>query len=136
MNKKIIDFIKNKCDGIFHFATISDNEPKVRPFGFIEDFSGKIYFTTRTTKDVCQQLKKNANFEICATSKDAQQWIRIKAKAVFDDKNIEIKRKAFEVMPIFNELYQNPENPEFSVFYATDICASIYSMSGSIEKIS
>lgn len=40
--KKIMNFLKE--NSTFYFATAEDSKPRVRPFGFIMDYEGKLYF--------------------------------------------------------------------------------------------
>jgi uncharacterized pyridoxamine 5'-phosphate oxidase family protein len=111
--------------GTFYVATVSGDKPKVRPFGIAVEYEGKIYFFTNSQKDVYKQLIANSNFEVSATAKDGN-WIRIKGNAVFEN-NIEVKKKAFEILPVLASLYQSPDNPDFVAFYASEGEATIYS---------
>ncbi|MDR0486411.1 MAG: pyridoxamine 5'-phosphate oxidase family protein [Elusimicrobiota bacterium] len=132
MNKKIVDFVK-EC-GIFYIATSERGNARVRPFTFIEEIDGKIYFATGTEKEVYKQLKNNPYFEICAALKDGSKWIRARACASFDDL-LSVKQKVFEIMPDLIEIYGSPASPKFTVFYAKSIEASIFSIAGGCEKI-
>jgi uncharacterized pyridoxamine 5'-phosphate oxidase family protein len=125
MNEAVQFLIDNP---VFYLATVDGDEPKVRPFGFIMEFQGKIYFCTSNEKQVFKQLKANPKFEVCTTDK-AGRWIRLKGKAVFDD-NYEAKKKVFEMMPIVADIYQDASNPIFEVFYLAEGEAAIFSMSG------
>lgn len=117
----------------FYFATVENNEPRVRPFGFIMEYEGKIYFCTNNTKNVSKQLKENPNFEITSTSA-SYEWIRLKGKAAFDSSPA-AKAKAFEAAPYLAEMYKTPENPIFEVFYIEAGEATIYSMKNSTRTI-
>ncbi|MDR2772294.1 MAG: pyridoxamine 5'-phosphate oxidase family protein [Elusimicrobiota bacterium] len=132
MNKKIVDFITD-CK-VFYLATVDGDKPKVRPFGFIAEIDGKIYFCTGAKKDVYKQLEKNPNFEVSATAKDGR-WIRVIAKAVLDGANENAKEKVLELMPTLKEIYKGEARKNFTVFYAKDVEAFLYSQSGA-EKIS
>jgi len=112
----------------FYIATTDGDQPRVRPFGFIMEFEGRLYFCTNNQKEVYRQLKSNPRLEISATSKD-NEWIRLSGKAVFDG-NPAAKVKAFEAAPFLAQLYQTPENPIFEVFYLTDARATLCSMTG------
>jgi uncharacterized pyridoxamine 5'-phosphate oxidase family protein len=125
MNEAIKFLIDNK---VFYFATVDGNEPKVRPFGLVMEVDNKIYFATSNTKDVFKQLKANPKFEVCTANQNGQ-WIRLKGKAVFDN-NAAAKAKAFEVMPMLVNIYQNASNPIFEVFYIDNGEATISSMTG------
>lgn len=118
---------------VFHIATVDGDKPRVRPFGFIMDFEDKIYFTTGNKKDFYKQLQKNPNVEISTMLADGS-WIRLAGKAVFDASPA-AKKKAFEIYPGFNELYQSSENPTFEVFYLENPTATVYAFGKEPEKI-
>lgn len=117
----------------FYVATVDGDKPRVRPFGVALEHEGKVYFVTSNQKPVYQQLKANPNFEVSATDKDGR-WIRLEGKAVFEN-NIEVKKKAFEVMPNLSYIYQTPDNPIFEVFYVAEGEATLYSFSEAPKKL-
>ena len=80
--KKVYDFLKNA--GTYYLATVEGDQPRVRPFGTIDMFDGKLYIQTGLKKDVAKQLAMNPKAEICAF-KDGQ-WIRISGKLILDDR--------------------------------------------------
>ena len=43
--KEVLEFLK-KC-GVFYIATADGDQPRVRPFGAVHEFEGKIYLITR-----------------------------------------------------------------------------------------
>lgn len=111
--------------GTFYIATTDGVKPKVRPFGFVMEHEGKLYFCTSNQKDVCKQLASNPYFEVCTMSKNGQ-WIRVQGKAIFDS-NLAAKAKAFEIMPNLAMIYNTPDNPVFEVFYLSEGEATVYS---------
>lgn len=58
----------------FYFATVEDNKSSVRPFGFVMDYEGKLYFGIGKHKTSYKQLLLNHNVEISTVSKD-EKWI-------------------------------------------------------------
>ena len=130
--KEVLQFL-NDCK-IFYIATNSPEGPKVRPFGFVMEDGGKLYFSTGYSKDVCKQLQADPRFEISATSSDGVSWIRMSGKAVFD-KNMEIREKALADGSVLLQIYQTPDNPELALFYAEDVEATIYSFIAEPKKI-
>ena len=116
---------------IFYVATIDGDKPRVRPFGLVVKHEGKLYFCTSNAKPVYRQLQASPQVEICATS-PAMEWGRIAGKAVFDS-NLDAKRKAFEQMPMLADIYGNPENPAFEVFYLADAEVTFQSFGGNPE---
>lgn len=109
----------------FFIATIEDGKPRVRPFGLVLEHDGKLWFGTANTKAVYRQIKSNPNVEISATSPKAD-WIRVSGKAVFEP-NLDVKRKAFEWLPMLSNLYKGLEDPTFEVFYLVDAEANFWS---------
>ena len=78
---EVCDFVYN-CKHYF-IATIDGGKPKVRPFGTIGIYEGKLYIQTSKAKDVSKQISKNHNIEICAYD-NKDRWIRISAEAIRD----------------------------------------------------
>lgn len=116
----------------FYIATTEGNEPKVRPFGFVMDYEGKLYFCTGNQKNVYRQLVANPRCEISTTNAQGE-WIRLKGKAVFDN-NLDAKKKVFEIMPALLNIYRGAEDPTFEVFYLEDCTATFYSMTGAAPR--
>ncbi|AXU27867.1 TPA: pyridoxamine 5'-phosphate oxidase family protein [Clostridioides difficile] len=73
--EKIMNFLKE--NSTFYFATVEGNKPRVRPFGFVMDYEGKLYFGIGKHKTSYKQVLVNPNVEIFTASKDGK-WIRIK----------------------------------------------------------
>lgn len=111
----------------FYIATIDGNKPRVRPFGFIMEHEGKIYFSTTNKNKLFNQLASNPYCEICTVSSDGK-WIRLSGKAIFDPR-VEVKAKVFEVMPELKNMYKSADNPNFEAFYLDEAEATIYSFS-------
>ncbi|MDR2843328.1 MAG: pyridoxamine 5'-phosphate oxidase family protein, partial [Candidatus Symbiothrix sp.] len=76
--QEVHDFLK-KC-GTYFIATVEGDQPRVRPFGTVNIFDGKLYIQTGKKKDVAKQIAQNPKIEICAFD-GAGQWIRIQAVA-------------------------------------------------------
>lgn len=123
--EKLLKFLNDSS--VFYLATMEDNMPRVRPFGFSMIYDNKLYFLTNTEKNVYKQLKKNPSFEICALS-PSNEWIRINGQAKFDNDNLDAKKKVFEIAPDLLGLYESPENPKMSLFYLSGGSATVYSM--------
>lgn len=62
--REVYDFLK-KC-GTYYLATVEGDQPRVRPFGTVDWFEGKIYIQTGKVKAVSQQMQENPKVEICA----------------------------------------------------------------------
>ena len=71
---KAYDFFKKA--GVFYLATTDSNgQAKVRPFGALCEFEGKLYLVTNNKKDVYKQLLANPKAEMCALG--AGGWMRV-----------------------------------------------------------
>ncbi|MDR3321853.1 MAG: pyridoxamine 5'-phosphate oxidase family protein [Synergistaceae bacterium] len=128
---RIVEFLKEAK--VFHIATVDGGVPRVRPFGFVMDFEGKICFTTGNKKDFYKQLQKNPNIEISAMLPD-DRWIRVQGKAVFGG-GAAAKKRAFVLFEGFKNIYETPDNPMFEVFYLDEPSATLYSFTSEPEKI-
>ena len=62
--EEVYAFLKD-C-GTYYLATVEGDQPRVRPFGTIDIFEGKLYIQTGKVKDVSKRLHKNPKAEICA----------------------------------------------------------------------
>ena len=80
--KRVCDFLK-KAE-VYYLATVEGDQPRVRPFGTINEFEGKLYIQTGKTKAVAQQMKDNSKVEISAMAQDGR-WIRVAAEVVLDE---------------------------------------------------
>ena len=82
--QEVYEFLKSA--GTYYLATTDGSQPRVRPFGTIDLFEGRLYIQTGKRKEVAAQLKRNPKIEISAMHEG--RWIRLEAEAVLDD-NIE-----------------------------------------------
>ena len=79
--EKVFNFLNEA--GTYYLATVEGDQPRVRPFGTVMLFDGKIYIQTGKIKPVSQQLSVNPKAEICAFKNGA--WIRVSGELVNDD---------------------------------------------------
>lgn len=112
---KALDFLKKA--GVFYLATVEGDEPRVRPFGFITEYEGKLTFVTGNQKKVFAQLKANPRVQISATA-ESGEWIRLTGKAVFNSTR-EAKTAILEEAPVLKKIY-SVDDGIFEVFYITD----------------
>lgn len=124
---QVVEFLNE--NPVIYFSTIGlDNKPRVRPFQFMLEKDGKLYFCTNSQKDVYAQIKNNPYVEI-STSSPKFAWIRLNGKVVFSN-DMEIKKAILEHSPLVKSLYQTAENPIFEIFYLEDAKAVIADFSG------
>jgi uncharacterized pyridoxamine 5'-phosphate oxidase family protein len=117
----------------FYLATVEGNKPKVRPFGFVMEFEGKLYFGTNETKPSFRQLTENPNIEI-STANTNNEWLRLSGKAVFDYRP-EVKARAFEVAPYLSDMYGSPDSPVLALFYVENVEAIFCSLTAAPRVI-
>ena len=100
--QEVYDFLK-EC-GVFYLATVEDDQPRVRPFGALAIFEGKLYTQTGRVKAVSKQLAANPKAEICAF-KDGT-WLRVTATLV-DDPRIEAQEALLDVGALLDEAWES-----------------------------
>ena len=127
--KKVYDFLKTA--GTYYLATVEGDQPRVRPFGTIDMFDGKLYIQTGLKKDVAKQLAMNPKAEICAF-KDGQ-WIRISGKLILDDRR-EARKHMLDEYPSLRGMY-NEDDGNTAVYYLKDATATISSFTAPPEVI-
>ena len=128
--KGAYNFLRN-C-GTFYLATEENGQPRVRPFGAISDFEGKLYIETNNQKKVYRQLKKNGKVEICGMNEG--RWIRIEG-TVKEDLRREARVAMLEDNPSLKKL-ASPDNGTMTVFYFENGTATIYSFTEEPKVIS
>jgi uncharacterized pyridoxamine 5'-phosphate oxidase family protein len=122
--KEVYDFLKKT--NIYYLATVEDDQPRVRPFGTIDMFDGKLYIQTGKIKDVSKQIRANPKIEICAF--DGEKWIRIQAVAVDDDRR-EAKQHMLDAYPQLKDRY-SMDDGNTQVLYLKDVTATISGFAG------
>lgn len=112
-----------------YFATIGiDGKPKVRPFQFMIEADGKLYFCTNNTKEVYHEIQSQPYVEVC-TSSPQFAWVRLSGKVVFS-RDVSIKEKMIEASPLVKSIYQTATNPIFEIFYLDEAKAVLADFSG------
>lgn len=65
--KEVVEFLK--ANPVQYLATVSrDNKAKVRPFMFLMEHEGKLWFGTNNQKEVYHEMRANPNVEICVST--------------------------------------------------------------------
>ena len=121
--EEVKNFIK-EC-GAYFLATVDGDEPKVRPFGTIEIFEGKLYIQTGKSKNVSKQIQKNGKVQLCAMNKSCNKWLRLSGTLVRDDRR-EPKVHMLENYPELKSMY-SPDDENTEVLYFTDAVATFCS---------
>ena len=119
--KRVYEFLKNA--EVYYLATVERDQPRVRPFGTVNEFEGKLYIQTGKVKPTSRQLAVNPKAELCAF-KDGV-WIRIACELVEDDR-VEARKSMLDAYPNLRRMYdENDGNTQ--VFYMKNATATISS---------
>lgn len=116
----------------FYLATMEDDQPRVRPFGAVMEWDGKVYICTNNKKDVYAQIQKNPKVEISATDQSFN-WIRIAGKLVTDNRR-EAREAMLKAQPGLESMYKLDDGI-FEVLYFTDATATICNIKGGKEVV-
>ena len=112
-------------------ATVEGDQPRVRPFGTINEFEGKLYIQTGKVKPTSKQLMVNPKAEICAFTDGA--WIRIACELIEDDR-FEAKKSMLDAYPNLRGMYdENDGNTQ--VFYMKNAVATFSAFGKESETI-
>ncbi|MBQ6594329.1 MAG: pyridoxamine 5'-phosphate oxidase family protein [Clostridia bacterium] len=102
--ERVCAFMK-KC-GTYYLATVEGDQPRVRPFGTVNVFEGRLYIQTGRVKPVSAQLKENPKAEICCFSEGV--WLRVTGELVDDDR-VEAKRDMLDHYPDLRGMYSEED---------------------------
>lgn len=115
----------------YYLATVEGDQPRVRPFGTINIFEGKLYIQTGKSKDVSKQIHKNPKVEICAFK--GGEWLRVAGELESDDR-YEAKKSMLDAYPSLQKMYSaDDENTE--VLYFRNAVATFYSFANAPEVV-
>ena len=127
--KRVLEFLK-KAD-VYYLATVEGDQPRVRPFGTINEFEGKLYIQTGKVKPTSRQLAANPKAEICAFTDGA--WIRVACELIEDDR-FEAKKSMLDAYPMLRGMYAEDDG-NTQVFYMKNATATISAFGKASEII-
>jgi uncharacterized pyridoxamine 5'-phosphate oxidase family protein len=127
--QRVVDFLK-KAE-TYYLATVDGDQPRVRPFGTVNVFEGKLYIQTGKSKDVSKQIHANPKVEICAF-KDGE-WLRVAGTLVEDDRR-EARVAMLEAYPSLQAMY-SPDDGNTEVLYLKDATATFSSFTSAPETV-
>ena len=129
--EEVYKFLKE--NPVFYVATMDGDQPRVRPFGVVALFEGKLYLQTGNVKPVYQQMTANPKIELCTTSKDGAKWLRVAATVVHDGR-VEARRHMLDENPELRKLYSE-EDGVGEVLYLKDATATFYSFTAAPKTV-
>jgi len=125
--QEVFDYM-NKC-GVLFLGTENGDKPKVRPLGFRMLVDNEIYFLTGKSKDVYTQMLKNTSVEFVGQNEG--EFIRYYGRVVFEeDEDKSLLKKAFETMPMLEQLYGDGGKDTAVIFRVQKATAEIRDMFG------
>ena len=127
--ERVEKFLKDA--GVYFLATMDGDQPRVRPFGTIHIFEGKLYIQTGKSKDVSKQIHANPKVEISAC-KDGE-WIRVTGTLVEDDRR-EAKQSMLDDYSSLQSQY-SADDDNTEVFYFKDATATFCSFTAAPEVV-
>ncbi|MBR6950886.1 MAG: pyridoxamine 5'-phosphate oxidase family protein [Oscillospiraceae bacterium] len=127
--QEVYDFLKKA--GTYYLATVEGDQPRVRPFGTVNIFEGKLYIQTGKVKPCSKQMLANPKIEICAFT--GGEWLRIAAKAVEDDR-VEAKESMLEAYPNLKAMYSATDD-NTQVLYLKDAVATFSSFTAPSREV-
>ena len=127
--QRVADFLK--AAGVYYLATVEGDQPRVRPFGTVNIFEGKLYIQTGKVKPVSQQIHANPKAELCAF-KDGQ-WLRVACELVEDDR-VDARQSMLDAYPDLQAMY-SADDGNTEVFYLKDATATFSSFTSAPEVV-
>ncbi|MDR1846854.1 MAG: pyridoxamine 5'-phosphate oxidase family protein [Bacteroidales bacterium] len=119
--QEVFNFLKQS--GTYYLATNDGDQPRVRPFGTVNIFDGRLYIQTGRKKNVAKQMKANPKVEICSMYEG--KWIRVEAEVIEDDRLV-AKESMLNAYPSLKSMYSATDNNTM-VLYLKNVTATIYS---------
>ena len=117
--------------GSYYLATAEGDQPRVRPFGTVNIFDGKLYIQTGKVKDVSKQIAANPKVEICAFN--GGKWLRVAGELVNDDSR-DVKAAMLEKFPTLKNMY-SADDDNTQVLYFKNAVATFSSFTEKPEVI-
>ena len=127
--QRVHDFLKDA--GTYYLATVEGDQPRVRPFGTVNIFEGKLYIQTGKVKPVSKQLAQNPKAEICAFKDGA--WLRLSGELVEDDR-MEARKSMLDAYPMLRGMY-NENDGNTQVFYMYNAVATFSAFGKDSETV-
>jgi len=127
--ERVVKFLKEA--GTYYLATVDGDKARVRPFGTVNVFEGKVYIQTGKSKDVSKQIHANPNVEICAFMNG--EWLRVSGKLIEDDRR-EARQSMLDAYPNLQAMY-SADDGNTEVFYFEDATATFSSFTAAPEVV-
>lgn len=128
--QKVYEFLKEV--GTYYVATVDGDSPRVRPFGTVNVYDGKLYIQSGKKKEFAKQVAKNNKVEICAMRGD-NEWLRLSGELIEDDR-VEARKSMLDAYPSLRAMYDENDGNTV-VYYFKNAVATISSFVHAPETI-
>lgn len=125
--EKVCAFLRDA--GTYYLATAEGDQPRVRPFGTVLVYGGRLYIQTGKVKDVSKQLAANPKAELCAFRDGV--WLRVAGELVNDDDRA-VKAAMLDQYPSLKAMY-DPDDGNTQVLYFRNAVATFASFTAAPE---
>ena len=119
--EEVYEFLK-RC-GTYYLGTMEGDQPRVRPFGTVDLYEGRLTIQTGRKKEVAQQMLRSPKVELCAF--DGQRWLRVAATAV-EVPEVAAQEHMLDAYPNLRAMYA-PGDGNTMIFALTDVTATFSS---------
>ena len=126
---EVYEFLKQA--GTYYLATVEGDQPRVRPFGTVDVFEGKLYIQTGKVKAVSHQLQANPKAELCAFMNGT--WLRVAGELIRDDR-VEAKQHMLDRYPSLQKMY-SAQDDNTEVLYFRNAVATFSSFTAEARVI-
>lgn len=127
--EKVYNFLKEA--DTYYLATVEGDQPRVRPFGTVNLYEGKLYIQMGRVKPVSKQIAANPKVELCAFKNGT--WLRVAGELVEDDR-VEARKSMLDAYPQLRSMYdENDGNTQ--VFYFKNAKATFSSFTAAPETV-
>jgi uncharacterized pyridoxamine 5'-phosphate oxidase family protein len=116
----VLEFLKKART--YFIATEDGDQARVRPFGTIHLFEGKLYLQTGKRKNFVKQIAANPKVELSAFSDG--EWIRVSATLV-EDNRAAAQESLLDDYPSLRSMYTVNDGNNV-VYYLRDATATFY----------
>lgn len=127
--EKVFYFLNDA--GTYYLGTVDGKQARVRPFGTVLLYEGRLYIQTGRGKDVVKQISENPLVEICAFINGT--WLRLSGELVADDDH-DVKAAMLERMPSLKAMY-SADDDSMQMYYFKDANATFSSFTTEPEVV-
>ncbi len=103
--------------------------PVCRPFGAVAEYSGHLYISTGSTKEVYKQFKDLPYIQITALKAETREWLRLDA-TVEERTALSEKKMMLKNCPALKKRFSSPDDPCFALFRLKDCRAFVHTDDG------